>query len=40
MKHILFLFLITLCSCHCVTSKKGQKNAMDSIRLQKELYAL
>lgn len=38
MKQILFLLLITLCSCHSTTSKKGQENEADSILLQEELY--
>lgn len=40
MKHLLFVSLILLCSCHAVSSKKGQENETDSIRLQKELCAL
>lgn len=38
MKQILFLLLITLCSCHSTTSKKGQENEADSSLLQEELY--
>ncbi len=38
MKQILFLLLITLCSCHSATSKKGQEAEADSILLQEELY--
>ena len=38
MKQILFLLLITLCSCHSTTSKKGQENEADSILLQEKLY--
>ena len=38
MKQILFLLLITLCSRHSTTSKKGQENEADSILLQEELY--
>lgn len=38
MKQILFLLVITLCSCHSTTSKKGQENEADSSLLQEELY--
>ena len=38
MKQILFLLLITLCSCHSTTSKKGQENEADSSLLQEKLY--
>mgnify|MGYP006951756654 FL=1 len=40
MKHLLFISLILLCSCHSDSSRKGQKDETDSIRLQKELGAL
>ena len=40
MKHLLFISLILLCSCHSDSSRKGQKDETDSIRLQKELCAL
>ena len=38
MKQILFLLLITLCSCHSTTSKKGQENEADSSCYKKKLY--
>ena len=37
MKQILFLLLITLCSCHSTTSKKGQEYETDGIPQQEEL---
>ena len=40
MKYLLFISLILLCSCHFDSSRKGQKDETDSIRLQKELCAL
>lgn len=40
MKYLLFISLILFCSCHSDSSRKGQGEKTDSIRLQKELYAL
>lgn len=40
MKYLLFISLILFCSCHSGSSRKGQGEKTDSIRLQKELYAL
>lgn len=40
MKYLLSISLILLCSCHFDSSRKGQKDETDSIRLQKELCAL
>ena len=40
MKYLLFISLILFCSCHSGSSRKGQREKTDSIRLQKELYAL
>lgn len=37
MKHLLFVSLILLCSCHSTTSKKGQEYETDSISQQEEL---
>lgn len=38
MKHLLLASLILLSSCHSATSKKGQDNEANSIRLQEELH--
>lgn len=40
MKYLLFISLILFCSCHSGSSRKGQGDKTDSIRLQKELCAL
>lgn len=40
MKYLLLSLFVILFSCHSTTSKKGQENETDSVRLQKELYAL
>lgn len=40
MKYLLSISLILLYSCHFDSSRKGQKDETDSIRLQKELCAL
>lgn len=37
MKHLLFVSLILLCSCHFTTSKKGQESETDGISQQEEL---
>ena len=40
MKYLLSISLILLCSCHFDSSRKGQKDETDSIRLQEELCSL
>lgn len=37
MKHLLFVSLMLLCSCHSTTSKKGQEYEADSVPQQEEL---
>lgn len=37
MKHLLLVSLTLLCSCHSITSNKGQEHEIDSIPQQEEL---